>query len=250
MMQGQTNMFGFDPNTFGALNADTYDATQDPGTTDQAVALIAEVAQQGTLLELASGTGRITIPLAQKGFQVTGIEASPEMVAKMHAKPGGADIPVVIGDMADVAVDGPFDNACLIYNTLFNLPDQESQVRLFKNTAKVLRSGGTFLLEMFVPKLDHFQNNQMVQTKQLDMQSLVIEACQHDPVAQTFQFQRVHFSPEGTKLVPFPMRYAYPPELDLMARLAGLRLKHRWSGWHKGPFTADSSMHISVYEKL
>jgi SAM-dependent methyltransferase len=152
--------------------------------------------------------------------------------------------------MADVAVDGSFSHVCLIYNTLFNLPDQEAQIRLFANTAKVLKPGGTFLIETFVPKLDHFTDNQMVRTRRLDMESLWLEACNHDPVAQTFHFQRVRINHNGMKLVPFPMRYAYPPELDLMARLAGLSLKHRWGGWQKEPFTADSKMHISVYEKL
>jgi SAM-dependent methyltransferase len=202
------------------------------------------------LLELASGTGRITIPLAQLGYDVTGIEGSPDMVAKIRAKRGGEDIPVIIGDMADVAVDGSFSHVCLIYNTLFNLPDQEAQIRLFANTAKVLMPGGTFLIETFVPKLDHFTDNQMVRTRRLDMESLWLEACNHDPVAQTFHFQRVRINQDGMKLVPFPMRYAYPPELDLMARLAGLSLKHRWAGWQKEPFTANSKMHVSVYEKL
>jgi SAM-dependent methyltransferase len=245
-------MFGFDPDTFGKFNAADYDETQDPGTTDAAVALISEVAAKGRLLELASGTGRITIPLAQLGYEVTGIEGSPDMVAKMRAKTGGEDIPVIIGDMADVGVGvgGSFSHVCLIYNTLFNLPDQEAQIRLFANTAKVLKPGGTFLIETFVPKLDHFTDNQMVRTRHLDMESLWLEACNHDPVAQTFHFQRVRINQDGMKLVPFPMRYAYPPELDLMARLAGLSLKHRWAGWQKEPFTADSKMHISVYEKL
>ena len=220
-------MFGFDPDTFGKFNAADYDETQDPGTTDAAVALISEVAAKGRLLELASGTGRITIPLAQLGYDVTGIEGSPDMVATMRAKRGGEDIPVIIGDMADVAVDGSFSHVCLIYNTLFNLPDQEAQIRLFANTAKVLKPGGTFLIETFVPKLDHFTDNQMVRTRHLDMESLWLEACNHDPVAQTFHFQRVRINQDGMKLVPFPMRYAYPPELDLMARLAGLSLKHR-----------------------
>lgn len=226
-------MFGFDPDTFGKFNAADYDETQDPGTTDAAVALISEVAAKGRLLELASGTGRITIPLAQLGYEVTGIEGSPDMVAKMRAKTGGEDIPVIIGDMADVAAGagagagGSFSHVCLIYNTLFNLPDQEAQIRLFANTAKVLKPGGTFLIETFVPKLDHFTDNQMVRTRHLDMESLWLEACNHDPVAQTFHFQRVRINQDGMKLVPFPMRYAYPPELDLMARLAGLSLKHR-----------------------
>jgi len=242
-------MENFDAASFGDLNAEDYDATQNPGTTDACVALIAEVAPGKKLLELAIGTGRIGLPLSQQGFDVTGIEGSPLMVEKLREKSGGADIPVTIGDMADVDVDGTFDHVFLVFNTLFNLQSQEAQINCFANTAKRLRTGGTFLIETFVPDLSDFTDHQNVKTRRLDMDSVWLEAVTHDPVTQRFEFQRVRITQDGMKLVPLPMRYAYPPELDLMARLAGMQLKHRWGNWDKSDFTADSKMHISVYEK-
>lgn len=242
-------MQGYGPTTFGTLNADVYDAEQDPGTTDAAVAFISNLAPKGRLLELAIGSGRLALPLARTGLHVEGIEASQEMVDLMRAKPGGEDIPVLIDDMANVAVSGPFDYVLLAFNTVFNLPTQAEQVRLFQNTAKALMPGGAFMVEAFVPNLSAFSNHQKVATKALDMHSLLLEAVQHDPVAQTFHFQRIKFTEAGMKMTPFPMRYAYPPELDLMAQLAGLRLRERWGGWAQEPFNQDSPMHVSVYEK-
>lgn len=248
-MVSVTAMENFGPATFGELNADDYDASQDPGTTDACVSLIAELSPGNRILELAIGTGRVALPLAAHGFDLTGIEGSPQMVEKLRAKPGGAGIPVTIGDMADVEVDGTFDHVFLVFNTLFNLPTQEAQINCFANTAKRLRAGGTFLVETFVPDLSDFVDHQKVATRRLDMDSVWLEAVTHDPVAQSFAFQRIRITKDGMKLVPLPMRYAYPPEMDLMARLAGLQLRDRWGGWDRAPFTADSKMHISVYEK-
>ncbi|MEL6838628.1 MAG: class I SAM-dependent methyltransferase [Pseudomonadota bacterium] len=242
-------MDNYDAATFGQLNAADYDIVHDPGTTQESVQLIAELAPGGRLLELAIGTGRIALPLAQMGFEISGIDASPDMVAKLREKPGGDAIPVTIGDMADVAVAGPFDHVFLVFNTLFNLPSQEEQIRCFANTAKVLKPGGTFLIETFVPDVSDFTDHQRVRTRRLDLSSVWLEAVTHDPVAQKFAFQRIRITDEGMKLVPLPLRYAYPPEIDLMARLAGLQLKHRWGGWDKSAFTAESKMHVSVYKK-
>lgn len=242
-------MDNFGPATFGTLNADDYDALHDPGTTDAAVALIAEIASGGSILELAIGTGRIALPLAALGCDVCGIEGSPDMVDKLRAKPGGAAIPVQIGDFADVDIPGPFAHVCLVYNTLFNLPSQADQVRCFRNVADRLTPGGTFLVETFVPDLSDFTGHQRVRTQRLDMTSVWLEAAIHDPLAQTFAFQRIRITADGMRLVPLPMRYAYPPEIDLMAQLAGLRLRDRWGGWDRSPFTAASTFHISVYEK-
>ncbi len=242
-------MLTFDPTTFGTLNADDYDAAHDPGTTDAAVALIAEIAGGGRILELAIGTGRIALPLAAKGLDVSGIEGSPDMVAKLREKPGGAAIPVVIGDMADVGIDGPFDHICLVFNTLFNLTSQAAQVRCFANVAARLAPGGSFLIECFVPDLRPFDNHQRVSTRKLDMTNVWIEAVQHDPVGQRLDYQRIRISAEGMRLVPLALRYAYPPELDLMAALAGLRLEQRWGGYDRSAFTGDSRMHVSVYRK-
>ncbi len=242
-------MFTFDETTFGQLNAEDYDETQDPGTTDQAVAFISNIAGKGRILELAIGTGRVALPLAAMGHRIEGIEGSVEMVDKMRAKAGGAEISVHIGDMTDVAVAGPFDHIFLIFNTLFNLPDQAAQCRLFENVAARLAPGGSFLIEAFVPDLSPFRNHQSLGTRRLTPDSLWIEAVQHDPVAQTLHFQRARISGDGIKLVPLPLRYAYPPEMDLMARLAGLNLRARWGGWQNEAFTADSKMQIALYEK-
>ena len=242
-------MLGFTISTFGELNAEEYDELQDPGTTDQAVALISEIANGGSILELAIGTGRIALPLQGMGHDVSGIEGSPEMVAKLREKPGGDRINVVIGDMADVEIDGAYDHVCLVFNTLFNLPTQDAQLRCFSNVAEKLKSGGTFLVETFVPDLSSFKDHQHTKIKRLDKHSVWIEAATHDPVQQTFEFQRIRISENATKLVPLPMRYAWPSEMDLMAKLAGLELTHRWGGWDRNDFNADSKMHISVYQK-
>lgn len=239
----------FGPETFGALNAEQYDALHDPGTTEESVALIRELAGGGRVLELAIGTGRMALPLAAAGLEVHGVEGSSEMVAKLREKPGGTDIPVTIGDFADVSVDGPFDHVFVVFNTLFNLTSQEAQVRCFKNVGTRLRPGGTFLVETFVPDRERTAKGQSVRTLKVGFSSVLLEAVIHDPVAQRFDFQRVGITAEGVRLVPLVMRYAWPAEIDLMAQLAGLNLKHRWGGWRREPFTAASHMHVSVYEK-
>ena len=243
-------MLEFGPDTFGKLNADSYDALHDPGTTEESVALIADLAGPGArLLELAIGTGRMAIPLKQRGFEISGIEGSPEMVAKMRTKPGGVDIPVLIGDMADGAIEGEFDFAFLVFNTLFNLTSQEAQLRCFANTARRLAPGGAFLIETFVPDFSAFTDHQSLRTMHIGMQSLWFEAKRHDPVAQRIDYQRVRITDAGLKLVPLQMRYAWPAEIDLMAKLAGLELEHRWGGWHRENFTPDSRMHVSLYRR-
>lgn len=244
-------MDGFGPATFGELNAEDYDSLHDPGTTGATVDLIAALAGDGArLLELAIGTGRIALPLAERGFAVSGIEGSQHMVDVLRQKPFGRDIPVVVGDMADVEIEGRFDFAFLVFNTLFNLTSQEDQIRCFANTAQKLDPGGRFLIEAYVPRFDGFVDNQRVRTMRLDKESVWLEALKHDPVAQTFEMQRIRVTSEGMKLVPLPMRYAYPPEIDLMARLGGFELTERWGGWDRSPFGADSKMHVSVYTRV
>ena len=239
----------FGPSTFGELNAEDYDELHDPGTTDECVNLIAELAGSGTVLELAVGTGRIALPLTERGLSVHGIEGSERMVSKLKAKPGGESIPVVVGDFADVAVDGTYDFVFLVFNTLFNLTSQDDQVRCFHNVAERLRDGGAFLVEAVIPDVGGFQDGYRVRTKHVDFGSAWLEAAKYDPVRQLIEFQRIRITNEGVKLVPLPMRYAWPSEIDLMAQLAGLKLKYRWGGWDRTEFTSKSKMHISVYEK-
>lgn len=242
-------MKGFGPTTFGELNADEYDALHDPGTTAACVDLIAELAADGDVLELAIGTGRIALPLAARGISVSGFDASPEMLNILDGKPGGADIQTWVADMSDFNLGREFDVAFLVFNTLYNLTSQDAQAACFQHVANHLRPGGRFLVEAFMPLRERFENNQAVRTKHIGFDSVWLEAVQHDPVAQTLDYQRIRITADGTTLKPLPMRYVWPAELDLMARLAGLQPVAHWGGWQKQPLTASSDMYVIVYEK-
>jgi hypothetical protein len=215
---------GYGTSTFGELNSDGYDEEHDPGTTDEAVALLWSLTAGCKTLELAIGTGRLALPLKQLGLDISGVDGSQDMLNKLQQKPGGSDIPVVVGDMA--------------------------QVQCFMNAANKLNQGGKFLIEAVVPDLDDFKVGQRTRTRALDMDSALIEAATHDPVSQTVEFQRIRLTQGGVSLRPFPMRYAYPAEIDLMAQLAGLNRIDRWGGWHRESFTARSAMHVSLYQKV
>ncbi|MGW5677752.1 class I SAM-dependent DNA methyltransferase [Streptomyces sp. NPDC003860] len=215
-----------------------------------AVDVLAELTPKGgRVLELAVGTGRVALPLTARGVRVEGIDGSSAMVDRLRAKPGGEQIPVTIGDMADVAVEGPFHLSYLVYNTLYNLPSQERQLDCFRNVAAVLAPGGLFVVEAYVFDPTQFDRHQRVATRRLTDDAVKMEFLVHDPVEQAVTFQRVTFTEGGTRLNPLRLRYVWPSELDLMARLAGLRLRHRWAGWDRSPFTRDSESHVSVYEK-
>ena len=243
-------MEAFGPATFGELYADEYDELHDPGTTDATVEFISQLAGKGAILELAIGTGRIALPLLRAGHRISGIEGSPDMVAKLRAKPDGAKIPVAIGDFADVAVGEAFDHVFLVFNTLFNLQTQEDQIRCFRNVARCLVERGTFLVETFVPDVSDFAAGQRVRTQKLNRSAVWLEAAAHDPVRQLIELQRIRITEGGVRLAPLAMRYAWTAEIDLMARLAGLTLVDRWGGWDRRPFDARSRMHVSVYQKL
>lgn len=243
-------MDAFTASTFGTLNAADYDILNDPGTTDLTVNLFTELFSGGkSVLELAIGSGRIALPLAQRGFEMTGVEGSQDMIDLLRAKDGGAEMPVTCTDMAEFDLGQTFDHAFLVFNTLFNLTSQAAQLSCFQTSARHLNAGGLFVVETFVPDLSGFTGNQRVMTKKLDMDQVWLEAATHDPVKQLIEMQRIRITSDGMKLVPLPMRYAYPAEIDLMAQLAGLTLKHRWGGWDKSPFTPQSTFHISVYQK-
>jgi SAM-dependent methyltransferase len=201
-------------------------------------------------LELAIGTGRMAIPLAERGIAVEGIEGSPAMAERMRAKPGGSSIPTTIGDMADVDVTGPFRLAYLVFNTLFNLPGQERQVDCFRNVGAVLERGGLFVVECFIQDVTVFDRNQRVATRALSEDSVNMEFLVHDPVEQAITYQRVTFEAEATTLRPLRLRYCWPSELDLMAQLGGMRLRERYNDWDRSPFTASSTKHVSVYERI
>jgi len=236
--------------TYGDRIAEVYDdwyADAPFLDTEASVDLLAELAGDGPVLELAIGTGRLALPLAARGLEVHGIDASEAMVAKLRAKPGGTDIPVTMGDFADVGVEGTYPLIFVAFNTLFGLTSQEAQLRCFRNAAAHLDDGGVFLIDVFVPDLTRFDRNQRVQVNKLDTAEVQLDASRHDPVTQRIDTDHVVFTEHGTKLYPVFLRYAFPAELDLMATVAGLELKHRWAGWKKEEFGKDSHRHVSVY---
>src|SRR5918911_4096863 len=224
-------MAGFDdPAFFGDRWADVYDerTTLDPAP---AVGFLAELAGDGRVLELAIGTGRVALPLASRGIAVEGIEASQAMVERLRAKPGGEQIPVAIGDMADVPVEGLFRLVYLVFNTLFNLPNAERQADCFRNVARVLDPEGAFVVECFVPDLARYDRGQRVEALAVTEDAATIEVIRHDAAAQRVTTQKVTFSSRGVVLHPVALRYCWPSELDLMAAGARLRLRERHVDW-------------------
>ncbi|MET9293295.1 class I SAM-dependent methyltransferase [Streptomyces sp. NPDC003077] len=239
-------MSGFeDPAYFGELWAHDYDEKLDADPTE-AVDFLAQLAAGGRVLELAIGTGRVAVPLAARGLSVEGVEGSAAMVERMRAKPGGRDIPVAIGDMAAVPVTGPFRLVYLVFNTLFNLLSQEQQVTCFRNVAGVLEPDGVFVVEAYVPHPARLERTP-VQVLAADEGSATIEVYRHDAANQRFNSQKITFDGQGVRLRPHAERYCWPSELDLMAQLAGLRLKERHADWSRRPFGSDSTTHVSVY---
>jgi SAM-dependent methyltransferase len=242
----QMQMESYGPQTYGERAADLYDEWHRdlPGLHD-CVECLAELAGPGPVLELGVGTGRVALPLVRRGLQVHGIDASPAMLAKLRAKPGGDRVRVIVGDMAEVSVDASYTLVFAVFNTLFALVSQDEQVRCFANVAGRLADGGVFVVEAFVPDPG---GRQEVRALRVTVDSVLLAVSREDPVAQRIEAQQVLLGPEGVRLVPGVLRYAWPAELDLMARLAGLRLRERWGGWRREPFTADSHAHVSVYE--
>jgi SAM-dependent methyltransferase len=220
-----------------------------PLDTEAAVLFLAELAGSGPVLELAIGTGRIALPLAERGIDVRGIDASEEMVARLRSKPGGASIPVTFGDFADVAVEGRYTLVYVVFNTLFALPTQEAQIRCFENVAAHLANEGLFVIEAFVPDLTRFDRDQRVDANRVGLDEVWIHVDRHHAAEQRVESQHVRLSEHGVRLYPVQIRYAYPSELDLMARLAGLRLRERFDGWQKAPYSGAPGTCVSVYER-
>jgi SAM-dependent methyltransferase len=234
--------------SFGEADAETYDAVDVRGDEAETVAFLLDLARGGPVLELAIGTGRIALPLAATGVRVDGVDLSPAMVARLRAKPGGKDLTVTMGDFAAVPVEGTYRLVYLVFNTLFNLLTQDGQVRCFQNVAKHLAGDGRFVVEAFVPSwLHRLRDDQYVDAEQVEVDRVRLDVGRHDPVAQRLDESHVDLTPKGIRLAPIVCRYAWPSELDLMARLAGLRLLDRFAGWKREPFTATSRNAISVY---
>jgi SAM-dependent methyltransferase len=241
-------MEGYDESTYGDAIADVYDEWYGDLFDVEATAdLLAGLADGGRVLELAIGTGRVALPLARRGVDLCGIDASEGMVAKLRAKPGGDRIPVTMGNFADVAVEGPFSLIYLVFTTLFALPSQSEQIRCLRNVAARLAPGGSFVMDAFVPNVARFRKGQSVTTERVGVSHVLLDACRHDPVNQRVESSHVLITGEGVRLFPVSIRYAWPAELDAMAMVAGLHLVHRWAGYDKTTFTAASMRHVSVY---
>ena len=237
-----------DAAAYGAAFADDYDATYEGVyDTDGAVERLVELAEGGAVLELGIGTGRVALPLAARGIEVHGVDASPEMVARLQEKPGSADIPVVVGDFRTVEVSGSFRMVALLINTIYALPDQDAQVDVFATAARHLEPGGCFVVEGWVPDPTRFHREEAVWPRHVAGGRVAIEVARHDPVRQRIETTQVQFGPAGVRTFPANHRYVWPAELDLMARLAGMRLESRWADWRQSPFTARSRDHVSVY---
>jgi SAM-dependent methyltransferase len=233
---------------FGERVAARYDATEadmfQPAAVDPVVDFLADLAGQGAALELGIGTGRIALPLARRGVRVHGIDLSEAMVARLRAKPGAERIEVTIGDFAATTVEGRFSVAYLVFNTIQNLTTQDEQVACFQNVAAHLEPGGSFVVEVGVPALQRLPLGETVRVDGVEGTRLSFDA--FDVASQGLVSHHYSVVDGRLEVVSVPVRYVWPSELDLMARLAGMRLRERWSGWRREPFTGDSTKHVSV----
>ena len=236
--------------TYGDRIAGIYDELyEELFDKDEVLDVLAGLAGDGPALELAIGTGRIALPLAARGIAVHGIDASEEMIAKLRSKPGGGAIPVTVGDFADVEVDRDYPLVYIVFNTLFALLTQEDQVRCFANVARRLSPGGAFVVEAFFPDVARYDRGQRVHASSVQVDRLTLETSVHDPVEQKVLSQQVILTQEGTALYPVALRYAWPSEMDLMARLAGLDLRSRWGGWKGERVDPRTHKVVSIYTK-
>ena len=233
--------------TYGEHVAGVYDdwyTDFDPNAIDT----LAELAQGGRALELGIGTGRFALPLSAKGVEVHGIDAAQSMIGRLRAKPGADRITITQGSFADVAVEGEFAIVYIVFNTFFALLSQEEQVRCFCNVAAHLNPDGCFVIEAFVPDLSRFTGDQVNWATKVTADEVQLDVGQHNAATQRVISQKVVLTDGSVKLYPVQIRYVWPSELDLMAQLAGLRLRERWANWKREPFSSDSKQHISVYQ--
>ncbi|NJP94707.1 class I SAM-dependent methyltransferase [Nonomuraea sp. FMUSA5-5] len=237
----------FDPSAYGRSISDIYDATVEHLPTDATVEQLQLLAGDGPVLEFGIGTGRLALPLAERGLEVAGIDGSPDMVEVLRAKPGGEHLRVAVGDFATTRVEGRFSLVALTTNTIFALPSQDAQVACFRNAAAHLRPGGRFVVEAWVPDLAAFHRGAFLRLLSLGEDVVVAEAARISPAEQHMATTKIRLTGEGVRLLPANHRYAWPAELDLMARLAGMEREHRWADWHRAPFGDDSRTHVTVY---
>jgi len=238
--------------TWGRDVAERYDVTSaerfDPVVLDPTVDLLAELAGDGPALELAIGTGRVALPLRARGVAVSGIELSPPMVEQLRAKPGGDTIPVAIGNMTTTRVAGSFGLVYLVYNTIMNVTTQDEQVAVFANAAAHLEPGGCFVVEVIVPQLRRVPRGDTARVFARSEDHVGIET--FDDLVGQIAWSHHWFDVDGDMVHHSnPFRYVWPSELDLMAQLAGMRLRDRWAGWSREPFTSESTSQVAVFEK-
>jgi SAM-dependent methyltransferase len=219
----------------------------DPAVVEPVVDFLVELAGSGRALELGIGTGRIALPLARRGVDVHGIELSQAMVARLRAKPGGEDIDVTIGDFATTTVDGTFALAYLVFNTIENLTSQAAQVACFQNVAAHLEPGGCFVIEVGIPELRRLPPGEKMRVFHAGPTHWGID--EYDVANQGLTSHHFELVDGRFERLSIPFRYTWPAELDLMAQLGGMRLRERWSGWKREPFTSESRKHVSVWEK-
>jgi hypothetical protein len=236
---------------FGERVAATYDESAAdmfaPGVVNAAVDVLASLAGRGQALEFGIGTGRIALPLAGTGIPVHGIDLSPAMIARLRSKPGGEAIGVTIGDFATTKVAGTFSVAYLVFNTIMNLTTQAAQVACFRNAAAHLSPGGCFVIEVMIPQLRKLPVGQSAVPFHVSPSKWAFDL--YDVATQAMSSNYVEIVGGRGEYRSIPFRYVWPAELDLMAQLAGLRLRDRWDGWTREPFTSASDQHVSVWEK-
>lgn len=226
---------------FAGAVAEHYDEDTTHLPVEAVVDVLVQLAGGGAALELAIGTGRIGLPLARRGLPVCGIELSPDMVAQLRNKPGGSEIPVALGDMSTTRIDGSFTLVYLIRNTILNLTTQDAQIACFANAAAHLEPGGCFLVESVVPNASRLEV--------FDLSDWHVGVDEYDADTQRLVSHHFLLRDGGWTRRSVPFRAVSPAELDLMARLAGMRLRERWADWTREPFTAASGSHVSVWEK-
>jgi hypothetical protein len=237
------------PRFFDASVADRYDDEILRTDADAAVAFLERLARGGPALELAIGTGRIALPLAVRGITVEGIDISPAMVARLRVKPGGDSLSVTIGDMTEVAVDGSYRLIYVVANSLTNVGTQDGQVRCFENVSAHLAEDGAFVVDSYLPEPDWVSKGQYVRAEWVGADAVWLDVSRVDPVTQVLDENHVVLSADGVRLSPVVTRYIWPSEMDLMARIAGLRLQERWAGWNREPFRGAPGSFVSVYAR-
>jgi SAM-dependent methyltransferase len=236
---------------YGEVYADVYDMLFEQRDNVNEVADVLESLAQGSpILKFGVGTGRVAIPLAQRGLKVYGMDNSEAMLAKLRAKPGAENVITVLGDFSKDRADDTFGLVAVLFSTIYLIHTQEGQVNVFRNAARHLHIGGVFLIEAFVHDRSRWNHGHEEVTTSVTESSVTIRTGLLDPLTQIITMQQVVLSPDGITLRPNKLRFIYPTEMDLMARLAGFRLRERWSDWHRSLFNANSAAQIAVYEKV